>query len=174
MEFFISSEARNSCRPLNSLVPQELELIYKMAEDQLDQGREYYDFRYLSCFKNWLTEDETVLIDKYFETVSRDRLSPVIIEDYEPPFIEFFKKKYLDGDICVIFSQGEENLIFKPENERELLTYLVMGLREVQLYSFFDLKSKTYFIPLRDLTLLVATPKGEPVDFENITLNILD
>ena len=63
MEFFVS-DARKSYLPLSSAVPTELELVQKLEDDKLESGRKHYDFNYLSCFKKWLTEDETVLIDQ--------------------------------------------------------------------------------------------------------------
>jgi len=174
MDFFISGESRNDSFPLSSIVSDELNLIQKLEDDKLDLGKYDYDFNYLSCFKKWLSESDTGLIDKYFEIVSRDRLCPAALEKYELPFIDFFRNIFLNGEICIIFSKNENSSFFKPKSEKEFLTYIVMGLREIQLYSFYDLKNKVFFIPLRDLTLLVATPKNSSLDLKGIKLHVLD
>jgi len=174
MELFISDEARQKCFQLDSIVPLELELINKLEEEQLDSGRENYEFKYLSCFPKWLGEDETHLLDTYFNKVNQDKLNPEMDEKYEKPFIDFFKKQYNEGDLYVVFSKADQNLCFRPKGESEFLTYVTSGLREIQLYSLYDIKSKTYFIFLRDLTLLVATLKSSSLDLNDIPLHILE
>ncbi|GFD82391.1 hypothetical protein KUL118_52530 [Tenacibaculum sp. KUL118] len=173
MELFISDEARQNCFPLDSIVPLELELINKLEEDQLDSGRENYEFKYLSCFPKWLDEDETHLLDTYFNKTNQDKLNPEMDEQYEKPFIDFFIKQYSEGDLCVIFSKDDQNFCFRPKVASELLTYVTSGLREIQLYSLYDIKRKTYFIFLRDLTLLVATLKSSSFEIGDCPLHIL-
>jgi len=173
MEFIISGDSRNQSALVNTIISDDVELIKKLEDDDLESGRNDYEFKYLSCFKDWLSEDDSFLIDRYFEFVTQDRLSPSINNEYELPFIEFFKQKYNSGDICIMFPKGDDNYFFKPKTEEEFLTYVILGLREIQLYSFYDLSSKTYFIFLRDLTILVATHKSISIEMSAMNLNLL-